>query len=49
MLQRPCSHFNLAREPIRLSLSLWVDVDQHEMSPVSVFLSEEGKAMGEER
>lgn len=48
MLKRPCSHFYLAREPIRLSLSLWIDLDQHETSPVSVFLSEKGKVMGEE-
>lgn len=48
MLERPCSHFYLAREPIRWSLSLWIDLEQHEMSPVSVFLSDKGKVMGEE-
>lgn len=48
MLERPSSHFYLAREPIRWSLSLWIDLEQHEMSPVSVFLSDRGKVMGEE-
>lgn len=47
MRERPCSHFYVAREPISLSLSQ-DELDQHEMSPVSVFLSEKGKVMGEE-